>query len=597
VESIWEIARREWLRVAARSELTWWRQLFPHGFDDYVVLPRAAAYLAPPPGPGVTLVHPVYVDEAGHDHGAASAEYRAQVARLDGELESFLDGVDLGEDLVVLTADHGHTDRGGHGGRSPEVAWVLTCFAGRGVARLADAGPMTSREVAPALAVLLGLPFPRHMRASPLAGDDGLDRIFEIVDAAAFPAAYLADRRAAVGRFRDANPPWAEIYAEGRDAQGLKLGLIAALLVLILGGPSVALWAAATVALAVALHLRMFDGFDASTINQRGPYLRVGGAMWLAVASGSFALRWLSTRDLRRAVADQMRLVAAGVLVCLGLVWMFGWPLGFPLPSARMYFLPFFATIGTAALALVLGGGSLLLTLRRGWLALAAAAALAGCSDASTADARTQPPVFACDPVGQNCPDGGAPKCSVLLVDNVAVARCLPLEGSVAEGETCERSEGIGRDDCAAGGYCSGIGYPLIPEMPRTRVCRRFCHAVSDCVQGDACVKVTEQVPPDGICVPTGCALFDASCDQGMTCDALAITVTGQWAGVCRSPGPQRAGEDCSAADCVAGAHCAAGTTPGTATCHALCDDTHHCPESQRCSPYEGLPNGAGRCP
>jgi hypothetical protein len=89
---------------------------------------------------------------------------------------------------------------------------------------------------------------------------------------------------------------------------------------------------------------------------------------------------------------------------------------------------------------------------------------------------------------------------------------------------------------------------------------------------------VTEQVPPDGICVPTGCALFDASCDQGMTCDALAITVTGQWAGVCRSPGPQRAGEDCSAADCVAGAHCAAGTTPGTATCHALCDDTHHLP-------------------
>ncbi len=45
----------------------------------------------------------------------------------------FIRTVDLRRTLLVLTADHGHALRGGHGGPQPRVATVMTCFAGPNV--------------------------------------------------------------------------------------------------------------------------------------------------------------------------------------------------------------------------------------------------------------------------------------------------------------------------------------------------------------------------------------------------------------------------------------------------------------------------------
>ena len=43
-QSIWELARAAGLRVAAVSELPWWQELFPRGFDDYVLAAQSANY-------------------------------------------------------------------------------------------------------------------------------------------------------------------------------------------------------------------------------------------------------------------------------------------------------------------------------------------------------------------------------------------------------------------------------------------------------------------------------------------------------------------------------------------------------------------------
>lgn len=69
----------------------------------------------------LSRIHPSYIDHAGHDHGSASPEYEAGFLRLDRELGGLLDRLDLTRDLV-LTADHGHSATGGHGGLTPEIA-------------------------------------------------------------------------------------------------------------------------------------------------------------------------------------------------------------------------------------------------------------------------------------------------------------------------------------------------------------------------------------------------------------------------------------------------------------------------------------------
>lgn len=210
VQSIWQIARHAGLRVTAVSEFPWFRQLFPDGFDSYRLLGRAQDHVTATESElgDLALIHPIYVDENGHDCGGRSPEYAAAALRADQELERLLDRMDLSRDLVVLTADHGHRDRGGHGAGSPDVGQVLTCFSGHGVQRqiqpeldLSRSELFDSRAIAPALAVLLQLPFPPNLRA----GQDPLDSIWTLVDPGVYRAQYLADRRAAVQRFRELN--------------------------------------------------------------------------------------------------------------------------------------------------------------------------------------------------------------------------------------------------------------------------------------------------------------------------------------------------------------------------------------------------------
>lgn len=344
-QSIWQVARAKGLRVEGRSDVTWWRETFPDGFDTYA---EKATFEAP--RAAVTLIHPVGIDEAGHDFGAASARYAEEVAKVDGDFGRLLDGLDLERDLVVFLSDHGHTGRGGHGGRSPEVSIVLSCFAGHGVTHGGLLSGMLAVDVAPALAVLTGLPFPRHMRA----GDDDLDTVLRIADVATLGTNYMTDRDIAIRGFRAANPSWPVVYEEGRSAQAWKLGALLALIVVVCGlggGWRTGLWVAATAAAAVAAHIFIFGSFDVSGINKRATYVRMASLMWMSVALVAFLARWSWARDLGVAVRDQALLVAVGLLINLALPWIFGWPLGFPAPTPRFYFLPFFAGLGTVWMA------------------------------------------------------------------------------------------------------------------------------------------------------------------------------------------------------------------------------------------------------
>lgn len=111
--------------------------------------------------PLVVLI-PGAVDNAGHQRGAGSRPYREAALQVDRQLGELMRALDLTRDTLVVTADHGHTAAGGHGGDEPEVMRVPLVMAGAGVRRGALAAPVRLIDLAPTLAALLGTPPPRH---------------------------------------------------------------------------------------------------------------------------------------------------------------------------------------------------------------------------------------------------------------------------------------------------------------------------------------------------------------------------------------------------------------------------------------------------
>ncbi len=105
---------------------------------------------------------PGTVDVAGHNHGGDSPEYRQAAKDVDAKLSEALRLVDLQHDTVIITADHGHTDGGGHGGEEPEALQVPLILAGAGIRSDGLLGQAQLIDIAPTIAALLGVPAPGH---------------------------------------------------------------------------------------------------------------------------------------------------------------------------------------------------------------------------------------------------------------------------------------------------------------------------------------------------------------------------------------------------------------------------------------------------
>ena len=390
-ESVWEVARQGGLEVVGASHLPWFGQLFPSGFTRYHRTEAMSEDIfAREPLGDLNLFHPIYVDETGHSFGGASAPYAAAVARADGEIAGLLARLDLDKDVVVLTADHGHSARGGHGSSQPEIAKVLTCFAGPNIRPSDRLGPLDGRTFAPSLALLLGLRFPRHMRA----GEDNLETMFDIVDLGKTPA-YAAERRAALTRFRATNvkaldgwlgedsaphetgapearaasATWSQLYAREGGRRMLRmwggLALLALAFVLASRRGSVgwaslaasAVWIIALYALACLLHVVTRGSLDFTAVNSRASY--VPACLVIGFASGipAMGVHLAVWRSGARLLRDQV--TALGLLLGLNVLHpiAFGWPLGFPLPNAQLLVFPFFGAI------LLVAGGLLTIAL------------------------------------------------------------------------------------------------------------------------------------------------------------------------------------------------------------------------------------------
>lgn len=116
-------------------------------------------------GPDFLFTHLDQVDHAGHRDGAASGAYLDAVRRIDEQVGRIAAAVDARAAAnpaehwtILVTADHGHRPKGGHGGQSPDET---TNFV---IARGPDfrPGDTTSRytlvDITPTVVDLLGVP-------------------------------------------------------------------------------------------------------------------------------------------------------------------------------------------------------------------------------------------------------------------------------------------------------------------------------------------------------------------------------------------------------------------------------------------------------
>jgi hypothetical protein len=102
------------------------------------------------------------VDAAGHARGGDGPEYRDAAVMADRAIARVLARIDLSHDAVIVTADHGHTGRGGHGGVEPEVLAVPLIAAGAGIRPGAAPNDARLIDIPPTVAALLALPAPGH---------------------------------------------------------------------------------------------------------------------------------------------------------------------------------------------------------------------------------------------------------------------------------------------------------------------------------------------------------------------------------------------------------------------------------------------------
>jgi Type I phosphodiesterase / nucleotide pyrophosphatase len=107
-------------------------------------------------------------DYAAHEYGARSPQYVRASLEADRTLGLLADGLNLWTTTLIVTADHGHIDPGGHGGSEPEVLEVPLVMAGRGIREGFAGGAARQIDVAPTIASLLGLPIPGGSEGRPL---------------------------------------------------------------------------------------------------------------------------------------------------------------------------------------------------------------------------------------------------------------------------------------------------------------------------------------------------------------------------------------------------------------------------------------------
>lgn len=114
------------------------------------------------------LIHLDQVDYAGHHQGGPiDPRWDAAAARVDSLLKEIGTGMDFTKETLIIVSDHGHINRGGHGGQDAITLLEPFVMVGKGVVP-GKYGDIQMVDVAPTVAALLGTGIPAINQGHPL---------------------------------------------------------------------------------------------------------------------------------------------------------------------------------------------------------------------------------------------------------------------------------------------------------------------------------------------------------------------------------------------------------------------------------------------
>lgn len=187
----------------------------------------------------------ISTDFAAHEYGGTSPEYRAEVQRTDTALAELVKRLDLTKETLIVTADHGHRDAGGHGGEEAEVLAIPIVMVGAGIKPGATARA-TQADIAPTVAALLGAALPAATSGRPIESVLALDETGRASLDAAADLQHRAFESAVGGRLgvtadRGGNTDFDHLAFAQRDER--KTRSLPVLILVIVGLPSIVLGA------------------------------------------------------------------------------------------------------------------------------------------------------------------------------------------------------------------------------------------------------------------------------------------------------------------------------------------------------------------
>lgn len=105
-------------------------------------------------------------DEVAAAHGSAGEAYLAALKTVDAQLDRLVNLIDLNTTTLIVTADYGHIEEGGHGGADPLVLQLPLVMAGRKIIP-GNYSDIEQIDLAPTLSALLGLSLPAANQGRP----------------------------------------------------------------------------------------------------------------------------------------------------------------------------------------------------------------------------------------------------------------------------------------------------------------------------------------------------------------------------------------------------------------------------------------------
>lgn len=268
-------------------------------------------------------IHLERVDRAGHRSGAASRGYQ-EAARDEGRtVRRIAAALDPSWDVLLVVADHGHLDRGGHGGAEPSATNGVLLARGPALRHGVALGPGRQRDLCATAALLAGLPPPAQSLGWPMSD------MLEIDDALLGPRLlpFWQERTRAERLFA---PPLAQIISDPAVDRALTMGLP--------GAPA-------------AARARL-DAADRVREARRDVELRQRAVNRLPVAAlaGTLAIAgfWWTKRRIRLALSDLLPLATA-VAVFATACAVAGYRLSWSIPRGEAGFLFDTAIYGIAS--------------------------------------------------------------------------------------------------------------------------------------------------------------------------------------------------------------------------------------------------------